>query len=104
MTSAQAVAPLENGQMKLVVPRTINVKDVVPLENGRTKQDFLLISNAKVAPPAHSTHEPDSQVKLTAKYALVDSSPVKLVRTTAMIVLLDSSMLIRVMSALLKNT
>ena len=91
MTSAKDVAPLENGQLKLVAPRTINVKDVVLLENGQTKQDFLLIACAKVAPPADSTHEPDTQVKLTAKYVLVESSPVKLALSTAMIVSLDSS-------------
>ena len=90
MTSAQDVAQPENGQMKLVALRTINVKDIVLLENFQTKQDFLLIASAKVAPPADSTHEPDSQVKLTAKYALVESSA-ELAPATAMIVLLDSS-------------
>ena len=94
--NAKDVAPLENGQMKLVAPRTINVNEIAPLENGQTKQDFLLIASAKVAPPADSTHEPDTQVKLTAKYVLVGSSPTKLAQPNALVVLLDSSILMMI--------
>ena len=46
MSSAKDVAPLENGQMKLVAPRTINVKDVVLLENGQQRLGLPLMSTA----------------------------------------------------------